>query len=53
MKLTLKTINGEYSVEEGSPDGTIEEVLELVERLLIVAGYSIKVGSLDVKEEEK
>lgn len=50
MKLTLENENGVYSAQEGKDEATLAEVLELVERLLIVAGYSVKAGTLDVKE---
>lgn len=51
MKLTLEDHEGNsYSVENKNAV-TIGDALELIERLLICAGFSIERDSLDVKEK--
>lgn len=49
MKITLQNENGTYSAEESGD--TLTEVLELIERLVIAAGFSVEVGSLEIKEK--
>lgn len=52
MKLTIEHEGNIYSVEEKKAI-TISEALELIERLLICAGYSIERDSLDVREVDE
>lgn len=49
MKLTLENENGIYTAEEKEAI-TIGDALELIERLLIAAGFQIERDSLDIKE---
>ena len=51
MKLTMEHEGNTYSAED-KDTVTLSEALELIERLLICAGFSIERDSLDVKETE-
>ena len=49
MKITMEHEGNTYSVEERQAI-TVSDALELIERLLICAGFSIKRDSLNVDD---
>ena len=51
MKITMEHEGGTYSVEEDEVV-SVEGALELLERLLICAGFSIQPGTLELREEK-
>lgn len=49
MKISMEHAGAVYSAQENVE--TLSDALELIERLLICAGFSVEIGSLDVKEK--